>query len=136
MELVIPKDDKVVKKEQKFSQNFSQSKQTFDQVRFLQAVNGNIVLRGRNGRRDQIYLLPRACMRFWRMYFIWKKWMQGGFTTQCDQLGQVLQNWGAAIQEAIIQRLSANGQLGPIPKWCDAKFMAKLSQAVLSLSGK
>ena len=131
MELVMPKQS--VKKSVPVYDNLSSSKQTFDQVRYLEAINGDVVLRGKQGRRDQLYPLHRASRRFWRWYLIYTKWMKAGFDTQCDELKQVLEMLGAKIQEAIVQRMTGKGLFGVVPKWADAKYMAQLNKAILSL---
>jgi len=40
--------------------NLLDSTQTFDAVGLLEAVQGDVVLRGRHGERDHLYPLPRA----------------------------------------------------------------------------
>lgn len=121
-------DDKDVKKSQKMYQNLSASRQSFDQIRFFQVINGNIVLRGQNGRRDTIYPLAKACQRFSRWFQIFMLWETTGFHVQCDELKQVLEQLGAKIQQAVSQRLGGVGEAPP--PCCDAKFMAQLCQAM------
>ena len=120
-----------VKKSADKYEDFAHSKQTFPNVRFLEAFNGDVILRGRNGQRDMVYPQHKAAQRFWRMYDMMNYWAQQGFTTQTEEGIQVLENLGAKIQEAIAQRMTGHATDG-VPAWADAKYMAKLSQAVLS----
>lgn len=124
-------DDKEVKKSTGLYQDFAHSKQTFPNVRFFEAINGNVVLRGKDGARDRIYPLPKACKRFWAMMDAYSFWKLNGFTTQCEELKLVLYELGRKIQQAVAQRLSGKAQ--PPPAFADAKYMAKLQEALNSL---
>lgn len=110
-------------------ENFSSSKQTFDELRFIEAINGNLVLRGRNHRPDKIIPFNIAWKRFWTFYSMCCNWMNHGFKTQCEQLKQVLQEWGAKIQEAVSQRIA----FGQKPDWFTPEASQKLSTAIKNL---
>lgn len=120
-----------VKKSADKYEDFAHSKQTFPNVRFLEAFNGDVILRGRDGQRDRAYPLHKAAQRFWRMYDMMNYWAKQGFQSQTQEGIQVLENLGAKIQQAIVQRATGHATEG-IPKWADAKFMERLAKAVLS----
>ena len=118
----------------------SHTKFPFDQVRFLEARNGNLVLRGKNGRRDSIYLLPTACRRFSKWYQIFRRWERLGYKSQGEELKLVLENMGSVIQEAVAQRLAGDSDnLGLFPDGSSLPsppFMAEINAAVAYLKGK
>lgn len=132
-------NDYRLKKEATQYQSMSHAKFTFDQVRRLQSINGNVVLRGKQGRRDTIYPLPTACKRFARWYPIWVRWEQKGFHVQSQQLKLVLQDLGVRIRQAVKQRLA--GQWDGFGGFAnsvvpDAKFIAQLEKALAVLGYK
>lgn len=122
----IPKQE--VKKSQNMYDSFGQSRQTFPKIGMLEAINGNIVLRGRRGRRDQIYPLLLAAQRFSKWFSIWRRWQKNGFHTQNQELKLVLIEFGAKIQQAIAQRLGGHAE--PPPEQIGPKFMADLAEAL------
>lgn len=104
-EVIIPKslrDVRPLVKARKFS-SLDKSKQTFDGIRLVEAVNGNLVLRGRNGMRDMIYPLDKAWPMFFRMCEFYKKLYTLG-TNVADEMRDVLYNFGRSMQQAIDQR--------------------------------
>ena len=129
--MYIVSDSNVKKRQITMYDDFSTSRQSFDQIRMFEAINGNIVLRGRNGRRDTIYPLQKAAKRFSRWYAIFCQWEAKGFHRQTDELQQVLEQLGHKIQQAVSQRLGGSGE--PPPAFVDAKFMAHLNQAIKCL---
>lgn len=134
MEVILPRNNTRLKKRAKQYQNFSSSHQSFDEIKFIEAVDGVVILRGKEGRPDHMYPLSLISQRFWRWFGIYKNWMKDGFTTQCDELGQVLEMIGARIQEAIVQRTKGN-TLFPVPDWVSPKYLTELSKALLQLQG-
>lgn len=118
-----------LKKRAETYENFSSSKQRFDQLRFFQAINGNLVLRGREGRPDKIFRLDLAWKRFCTWYSILKRWYLSGFQSQCEQLKLVVEEMGAKIQECIAQRVALN----EVPQWFTPKKSEWLGHVVQHL---
>ena len=123
-----------VKKESGLYESFAQSKQTFPKVRLLEAINGNLVLRGRKGQRDVLYPIAKACKMFFKMFEVYTYWRSNGFLSQCDELKLVVYELGRKIQEAIAARVG--GQAEAPPAFVDAKFMARLQEALKFLQQK
>lgn len=66
-----------VKQEPK-GKDFAHTTQSFDKLRRLEVVNGDIVFRGQNGARDRIYPFEKACERFWRFAHLYNYWRMNG----------------------------------------------------------
>ena len=114
-------------------QNLSASKQRFDQIRRLQAINGEVVLRGKQGRRDKVYPLALAIKRFSKWFVICRSWHEKGFTGQTQELKLVLQQLGAKIVEAIVQRQTGALSITPMPPFVDTKFVLQLQAYITQL---
>ena len=83
---------------------------SFDGIKCLEAVNGNIVIRGRNGMRDHIIKLEKALER----YFNWMDLVTNycklgvqGWQTAFD----IAVDFKAKICEAVEQRMQAQEQV-------------------------
>lgn len=123
---------KEVKKQQGVYNSFGESRQSFDKVGLFEVFNGDLILRGRHGERDHVYPIHRALERFWRQLDIYKYWQLNGFFTQCQEWRYVLQDFGHKVLEALAQRVAGQSS-NPPPAFCDAKYMARLTQAVKSI---
>lgn len=86
--------------------------QKMDKLGMLEAVNGNVVLRGRHGERDHIYPLEKAIRKYYdtRHYAI--KMMQTGFPNW-DVMMDLNREFKFMILEALKQRRKENI---PIPQ--------------------
>ena len=76
---------------------------TFDGIKCLEALNGNIVLRGRNGQRDVIFTLEKATAKYlaWMdMVYQYAKLGIKGWDTMMD----IGTDFKARICEAVAQR--------------------------------
>lgn len=127
---VISNNDYRLKKKAETYQNLSASKQRFDEIRRLQAINGDVVLRGKEGRRDKIFPLHLAVKRFSNWYKICKSWSEKGFKGQIEELKLVLEELGSKIIEAIVQRQTGAQALTPLPPYVDTKFVLQLQAYV------
>lgn len=122
-----------LKKKAPVYENLSASKQTFDQVGMFVAQAGFLMLKGRNGRPDQMFDLEKAIKRIFSMARTYFQWMHNGFTAQCDQFRQVLIEMSSKFQEAIAQRIG----LGlPVPKWFTPFVADKLTKLIKRLKQK
>lgn len=128
-ELEFDMDATRLKKRAEMYENFSSSKQRFDELRFFEVINGNLVLRGKEGRPDKIFRLDVAMKRFTTWYKILKRWWGTGYQAQCDELKMVVEEMGAKIQEAIAQRIALN----EVPAWFTPKLSEWLSHVVQHL---
>lgn len=127
---VIANDDFRLKKQAPVYENLSASKQRFDEIRRLEAINGQVVLRGKEGRRDKIFPLALAIKRFSKWYVICKSWSEKGFKDQIDELKLVLEELGSKIVEAIVQRQTGTIAVTPLPKFVDTKFVLQLQSYI------
>lgn len=109
--------------------SFGESKQTFNEVGMFQAIDGFVVLRGRRGRRDQIYPPEQAFKRLTNFFKIYLDWSRNGFDKQCQQLRLVLQQFLAKFQQSMVQRMST----GEVPKWFTPKISAGLVKMIKRL---
>lgn len=85
----------------------TKANQSFDGIKLIQQINGNLVLRGRNGQRDMIYRLDRAYKMFYRMAMFYAK-LRKVSPYIVDQMKQVLKDFGAKIIQAYNYRKSHN----------------------------
>lgn len=85
--------------------------QSFNKFGLFEAINGNLVLRGRHGERDHIYPLERAVKKYEEQkryaYKMWRIAMPGW-----DDMEEINKDFKFNILEAIKQRRSLNM---PIP---------------------
>ena len=105
--------------------SFGESKQTFNQVGMFQAIDGFVVLRGRRGRRDQIYPPEQAFKRLTSFYRIYLEWSKNGFFKQCQELRLVLEEFLRKFQQSMAQRIAT----GAVPPW----FTPKISEGVTKM---
>lgn len=83
------------------------SSQAFDGIGLLEAVNGNVVLRGRHGERDHLYPLDKAIRRFnetERMIAAMARTGMRGWDTLMD----INKDMRGKILDAVKQRRSLN----------------------------
>lgn len=114
-------------------ENFSSSKQRFDEVGMFVAEAGFVMLKGRNGRPDMIYPLEKAMKRIFSMARIYFEWMHNGFVSQCEQLREVLLEFACKFQQAMAQRIG----LGmTVPKWFTPFVSDKLAKLINRLKMK
>lgn len=132
MQVFTSSDERLKKKAQTY-ENLSASKQRFDQIRRLEAINGEVVLRGKEGRRDKVYPLMMAIKRFAKWYQICMSWYAKGFTTQIDQLKLVLEQLGSKIIEAIVQRETGALSITPVAPYVNRDFVFKLQARIQEL---
>jgi len=84
-----------------------ESTQTFGKIGLVEAVNGNVVLRGREGERDHLYPIGKALKRYHetvKMYTSMARHGIRGWDTMVDIANELK----AAICEAVGQRKSLN----------------------------
>lgn len=79
------------------------SVQSFDGIGLLEAVNGNIVLRGRNGQRDVIFPLEKAVEKYYHTVDVVHKYALYG-VRGWDTLKDIADDFKAKIKEACAQR--------------------------------
>lgn len=91
---------------------FHNSTQTFSVVGRLEVVNGNVVLRGREGERDHIYPLHRAVRRYYDTVKMTNSMVKYG-VRGWDTLFDIQKEFREKILEAIKQRYSMNIELEP-----------------------
>jgi len=95
---------------------------SFDGIKYLEALNGNIVLRGRNGQRDVIFTLEKATAKYlsWMdMVYQYAKLGVKGWDTMMD----IGKDFKARICEAVYQRKKMGLK---VP--ADAEKLAQVSQ--------
>lgn len=81
--------------------------QSFDGIKLIQQINGNLVLRGRNGQRDMIYRMDRAYKMFYRMAMFYAKLKQVS-PYIVSQMKDVLIDFGSKIIQAYNYRKAHN----------------------------
>ena len=79
------------------------SVQSFNSIGLLQAVNGNIVLRGRHGQRDVIFKLENAVEKYHDTMATVKKYMLHGIRGW-DTLADIATDFKERLKEAVKQR--------------------------------
>ena len=110
-------------------ESFGDSKQTFNQVGMFQAIDGFVILRGRRGRRDQIYPPEQAFKRLTSFFKIYLDWTKNGFSNQCQELRLVLQEFLCKFQESMAQRIATN----EVPQWFTPVVSAYLVKMIQRL---
>ena len=86
--------------------------QNMNKLGMLEAVNGNVVLRGRHGERDHIYPLERAIAKYNDTLHYARKMMMTGFPNW-DVMMDLNKEFKFMILEALKQRRKENM---PIPQ--------------------
>lgn len=81
--------------------------QSFNKIGLFEAINGNIVLRGRHGERDHIYPLEKAIKQYHDTLYAAHKLMQNGFPNW-EELVELNREFKFRILEALEQRRSLN----------------------------
>lgn len=81
--------------------------QSFDGIKLIQQINGNLVLRGRNGQRDMIYRLDRAYKMFYKMAVFYAR-LRNISPYIVSQMKDVLKDFGAKIIQAYNYRKAHN----------------------------
>lgn len=81
--------------------------QNFGKIGFLEAVNGELVLRGREGERDHLYPLNRAIKRYDETCKMVTAMLRAGIKGW-DTLMDIAYDFEAKILEAVRQRRSLN----------------------------
>ena len=79
------------------------SVQSFNSIGLLQAVNGNIVLRGRNGQRDKIFKLEHAVEKYHDTMATVRHYMLHGIRGW-DTLADIAADFKERLKEAVKQR--------------------------------
>lgn len=80
------------------------SVQSFDAIGILQAVDGNIVLRGRNGQRDKIFRLEDAVEKYNDTMALVRRYALYG-VRGWDELAEIAEDFKVRIKEAAEQRI-------------------------------
>ena len=102
-------------------QGLHNSVQTFDKIGLFQAIDGNIVLRGRNGQRDKIFRLEDAVEKYNDTVALAQRYARYG-VRGWDTLMDIAKDFKAYLKEAVKQR----EHLGiPIPE--SAKVFIEIS---------
>lgn len=94
------------KKEAKKTDSYEHS-QNFNKIGFLEAVNGDLVLRGRDGERDHLYPLDKAIRRYDETCNMITAMLRSGLRGW-DTLMDIAYDFEAKILEAVRQRRSMN----------------------------
>lgn len=81
------------------------SVQSFNGIKLLEAINGNIVLRGRNGQRDVIFPLEKAVEKYNDTMMTVSHYARYG-VRGWDTLKDIADDFKARICEAVKQRRS------------------------------
>lgn len=86
--------------------------QSFHGIRYIQAIGGEVVLRGRDGQRDMIYPLHRAVKQFFHMGLFYER-LRKVSPMLVSQFKDVIQDFGAKILQAVKIREATNEPLPP-----------------------
>ena len=86
------------------------STQTFGGIGILEAVCGDVVLRGRNGQRDHLYPLERALSRYYETKRMVSRMARHG-VRGWDTLMDIAEEMQARILEACRQRRELNREI-------------------------
>ena len=81
----------------------SNAHMTFDGIRYLEALNGNVILRGRNGIRDRIFTLEKATQKYLEWMNMTYAYARQGISGW-DQMMDIGKDFKARICEAVAQR--------------------------------
>ena len=84
-----------------------ESVQSFNGIGLLEAINGNIVLRGRNGQRDVIFPLEKAVEKYKDTMLTVNQYARYG-VRGWDTLLDIANDFKVRICEAVKQRRSMN----------------------------
>lgn len=76
---------------------------SFDQFRYMEAVNGDIVLRGRNGGRDHLFPLEKAAAKYVNWMDLVYSYFRNGINGW-DTAFEIGKEFRARICEAVEQR--------------------------------
>lgn len=90
----------------------SNAHMSFDGIGCLEACNGDVVLRGRNGQRDIIFPLNKAVQK----YFDWMAMVHSyalHAVSGWDQMMDIAQDFKAKICEAVAQRKKEGLEVPP-----------------------
>ena len=112
--IILPKgigDVRPMTKASKYD-SLGNAKQSFNGIKFIQALNGQVVIRGRQGQRDMLYPLHRAVKMFFRMGLFYQK-LKKNAPAIVYQFKAVLKDFGAKILQAVKQRAAMNQPLPP-----------------------
>lgn len=85
----------------------SASPSSFGKIGLLEAVNGNIVLRGRHGERDHVFPLEKALQKYDETAIYAARMLKYGLP-QWDEMMQINEEFKFRILEALNQRRSLN----------------------------
>lgn len=102
-EMVTSKKETTTKKADTY-QGLHNSVQTFDAIGILHAVDGNIVLRGRNGQRDKIFRLEDAVEKYNDTMALVQRYARYG-VRGWDTLKDIADDFKVRIKEAAEQRI-------------------------------
>jgi hypothetical protein len=83
------------------------SSSSFGKIGLLEAINGNIILRGRHGERDHLYPLEKALQKYDETAAYAAKMLMYGMP-QWDEMMQINEEFKFRILEALNQRRSLN----------------------------
>ena len=76
---------------------------SFDGIGILEAVSGDVILRGRNGQRDVLFPLERAVQRYFEWVDLTMAYCRNGIANW-DTMMDIAQDFKARILEAADQR--------------------------------
>ena len=88
------------------------ARMSFSGIGCLEAISGDVVLRGRNGQRDVLFPLERAVQRYFEWMDLTTAYLKNGVEGWSEMM-DIAQDFKAKICEAVAQRKKANM---PVPE--------------------